>query len=106
MALNTSVLRVSKLIDAVSYFRSFLSSSSNESITDGLINAVERLSVDPFVFVIWLGVSRSILALKQAIQHNGSVQIRSLGLGDCGRNSNPPPEGGGHEMNLATPPDF
>lgn len=78
--IDTAFIRASTGTKVAQYLRHALEISSDELITQELLQAVERGSVPPLVFTIWLGISRSPLAIKQALTQNISVKIRKVGI--------------------------
>ncbi|KAF2656454.1 hypothetical protein K491DRAFT_597002 [Lophiostoma macrostomum CBS 122681] len=66
--------------DVAQHLRDVLQSASIETVTQDLLFSVERGSIPPAIFTIWLGVSRSPIPLKVALEQNVSVEIRKIGI--------------------------
>ncbi|KAF2003987.1 hypothetical protein P154DRAFT_64050 [Amniculicola lignicola CBS 123094] len=77
---DCTVLRVSRPAEVARHFQKIQLSTSSESSTEQLLQAIERGSVRPNIFPIWLSTSRSPIALKQALGQKFSLEVRYSGL--------------------------
>ncbi|KAF2469510.1 uncharacterized protein BDR25DRAFT_335021 [Lindgomyces ingoldianus] len=72
-------------LESSKYFRHLLASSSVETLSLQLLEAVERGSLEPSIFDIWLGVTKSPSAISLALKQNVSIQIRKSGIKRVGK---------------------
>ncbi|ORY12997.1 hypothetical protein BCR34DRAFT_481788 [Clohesyomyces aquaticus] len=84
LVLDFARLRSSSPPDTVEYFRDVLASSSIHSISESLLEAVGRGSLEPTIFHIWLGFSKSPIAIRLALTQNCSVHVREAGIKSLG----------------------
>jgi hypothetical protein len=78
--LNTGLIRASAPAEIAQHLRSVRTACSDDEITRNLLYAVQRGSIPPSVYAIWLGVSRSLVAVRQALKQKFSIQIRHSGI--------------------------
>jgi hypothetical protein len=83
--INVEAIRASAPSDIANHFREAFSRASIESVTLALLEAVERGALVPSIFTIWLGVARSPIAIRLALQQNISVEIRYIGIKFLGK---------------------
>ncbi|KAH8719502.1 hypothetical protein GQ44DRAFT_761974 [Phaeosphaeriaceae sp. PMI808] len=82
MALDTYLIRRSTPGQLRDYYRNLIHETSGDqnvsgnSITLLLIEAIDRRSIAPIAFTIWLGVSKSAFAIQQGLSQKISVTIR------------------------------
>ncbi|KAF2795876.1 hypothetical protein K505DRAFT_272583, partial [Melanomma pulvis-pyrius CBS 109.77] len=77
--LDTSLIRASAPAEVAQYLQKLRPASSDEKITEDILQAIECGSILPSVFAVWLGVSRSPAVVKEAWKQKFSVQIRRAG---------------------------
>ncbi|KAF2015675.1 hypothetical protein BU24DRAFT_421976 [Aaosphaeria arxii CBS 175.79] len=81
MALDKVLIRCSEPSEVALYLKAASADLSAASLTQDLLAAIERGSITPFTFSIWLGVSRyDPSVISQALTQNISVQIRKYGI--------------------------
>ncbi|KAK6529521.1 hypothetical protein TWF281_008693 [Arthrobotrys megalospora] len=79
-SLDTSSVRSSNEHEVAQYLRKLAAEGDVENTTQQLIDAVERGSIAPSAFKIWLSITHDPVVLKKAFEQNISVRIRKLAV--------------------------
>jgi hypothetical protein len=78
--IDTAVIRTLALEELPSELQSLQLKCSDESITQQLLDAIERGSISTSVFGVWLRFCKSPVVIKQALRQKISVRIRHAGI--------------------------
>jgi hypothetical protein len=78
--LSTNLIRVSAPAEIAQHLRSVRTACADYEITQNLLREVEHGSIQPSSYAIWLGVSRSPVAVREALKQKFSIQIRQFGI--------------------------
>jgi hypothetical protein len=77
---NAAYLRTRTEDELPAALEALRATSSDETITQQLINAVERGSLSTSTFAAWLGICKSPIVVLQSLRQNVSIHIRLLGI--------------------------
>lgn len=80
-----SLIRASTPPELAKIFLHATSLSAN-AVSEHLLSGVVQGSISPSAFRVWLGVSRSPIAIKVALQQDQSVAVRDAGIKQFGKN--------------------
>lgn len=79
-SIDTTIIRTLALEELPLELQSLQLNNSDESLTQQLLDAVERGSISVSVFGVWLGFCKSSIVLEQALRQKISIRIRNLGI--------------------------
>ncbi|KAF2745489.1 hypothetical protein M011DRAFT_406319 [Sporormia fimetaria CBS 119925] len=79
-ALDLHKLRGLTLAEAAKYLRDVRTATKDIAITDTLLGAIDRGSITPTIFAIWIFVSRDPDALHRALKQTISIEVRRGGI--------------------------
>lgn len=83
--LNYKTLRALPLDQLPSELSALRLKLPDDTITDLLLNAIDRGSIPTTVFAAWLGICKSPLVVRQSLRQKSSVHVRHLGLAQLKR---------------------
>jgi hypothetical protein len=79
-SISTSFIRASAPAEIAQHLRDVRTVSSDEEITQNLLQSIGCGSILPSTYAIWLGVSQSSSAVREALKQQFSIQIRQSGI--------------------------
>ncbi|KAH7091347.1 hypothetical protein FB567DRAFT_518470 [Paraphoma chrysanthemicola] len=89
-SLSTHHIRRCKRRELCDYFKTLPYQDRADEVTQQLLQAIERGSITPATFATWLGVSKSVNALVQALRQRFSVIVRKDAVKHLGKSFRSP----------------
>ncbi|OSS53809.1 hypothetical protein B5807_00744 [Epicoccum nigrum] len=79
-SIDTKALRSLALDQLPAELSTLRSESTDDTITEQLLGAIEHGLIPTSIFAVWLGICKSPLAVRQALKQRISVKVRFLGI--------------------------